>query len=209
MQNLETNLNSVIDCLENLVNNMAIKNVSQSVKDRIQAITNRLSGNDISKTFAKISNILEKLATPQERTQNTTTINEQATEMNPPQKLTYVKAVTGKKIITHIPTAQEPPSLRHHLRRVIVIMEEKHTQTPANRIVNNINMQLQELEASFKVQSASWTDARNLVLIVPTPDDAANMVVEFEKWAMSLPVKASHAQLDTKTHQVVIQCAYI
>ncbi len=76
-------------------------------------------------------------------------------------------------------------------------------------MVNTINMKLQELGAQFKTQSASWMDANNLVLIVPTPDDANNMVIKFKKWLTSLPMKASHAQLDTKTYQIVIQCAYI
>src|ERR1700679_691015 len=76
-------------------------------------------------------------------------------------------------------------------------------------MVNTINAKLEELEAPFKTQSASWTDASNLVLIVPTPDDANIMVAGFEQWSTSLPMKASHAQLDTKTHQIVIQQAYI
>jgi len=44
--------------------------------------------------------------------------------------------------------------------------------------------------------------------MVPTPDNANKMVKEFERWSMSLPTKASHAQLDAKPHQVVIQRAY-
>ena len=91
-------------------------------------------------------------------------------------------------------------------------MEEKppiHARPPANRMVNTINTKLEELEATFKTQSASWTDAGNLVLIVPTPDNAYEMVQGFDKWSTSLPLKASHAQLDTKTHQIVIQRAYI
>jgi hypothetical protein len=84
-----------------------------------------------------------------------------------------------------------------------------HAQTPANRIVTKINERLHELEATFKVQSASWTDAGNLVLIVPTPEDATKMVEAFEEWTACLPTKASHAQLDTKTHQIVIQRAYL
>jgi len=43
----------------------------------------------------------------------------------------------------------------------------------------------------------------------PNPEDASNMVTEFERWAMGLPMKASHAQLNTKTHQVVVQHTYI
>ena len=35
------------------------------------------------------------------------------------------------------------------------------------------------------------------------------MVTGFERWPTSLPAKASHAQLDTKAHHVVIQHAYI
>ena len=41
------------------------------------------------------------------------------------------------------------------------------------------------------------------------PDDANKMVTEFERWSTSLPAKAPHVHLDTKTHQVVIQRAYI
>jgi hypothetical protein len=59
------------------------------------------------------------------------------------------------------------------------------------------------------VQSASWTDTGNLVFIVPTPDNTTMMVTEFKKWIMCLPTKASHAQLDIKTHQIVIQRAYL
>ena len=161
---MQNKLNSTMDCLEHLVNNVVIKNVSQSAKDRIQAITNKM--------LAKITNIPKKLVTTKESTQVATTANEPVAEMNPPQKPTFMKVTAGKKVITCISTAQEPPSLRHHPRQVIVIMEEKlpiHTQTLANRIVTNINMKLQELEASFKVQGTSWTHARNLVLIVPTP----------------------------------------
>ncbi len=63
-------------------------------------------------------------------------------------------------------------------------MEEKpavHAGPPANEIVPKINAMLREFEAPSKAQSASWTDARNLVLIVPTPDDANNLVTEFER----------------------------
>lgn len=91
-------------------------------------------------------------------------------------------------------------------------MEEKppiHAQPPANRVVNTINAKLQGLGAQFKMQSTGWTDASDLVLIVPTPHDANNMVAEFEKWSTSLSMKAPHTQLNTKTHQIVIQCAYI
>ena len=35
------------------------------------------------------------------------------------------------------------------------------------------------------------------------------MVTGFGRWSTSSPAKASHAQLDTKAHQVVIQCGYM
>ena len=204
----QNRINSAIDRLENLINNAEIETINQSAKDRIQALASRLNGNEMNKTLTKISEVLEKLTRPQENTQPTD-IDETSDQT---QTRTFAKVVKDKRITTRIPTAQEPPSLRHHPRRVIVIMEEKppiHARTPANKIVTNINTRLQELGATFKVQSTSWTDAGNLVIIVPTPEDAAKMVTEFEGWAKSLPSKASHAQLDTKTHQVVIQRAYL
>ena len=186
--------------------------VSQSAKDRVQALTNRLNSNDINRMLGKITEVLEKLTAQQESTQNRTTLKNPTPEMTPPQKPTFAKVAGSRKIATHIPMAEEPPSLRHHPRRVIVLMEEKppvHACTPANKMVSTINKKLQEIGAPFKTQSASWTDAGNLVLIVPTPEDANKMVAGFEEWSNSLPMKASHAQLDTKTHQIVIQQAYI
>ena len=41
-------------------------------------------------------------------------------------------------------------------------------------MVNTINVKMEALEATFRVQSASWMDASNLVLIVPTPNDTQN-----------------------------------
>ena len=35
------------------------------------------------------------------------------------------------------------------------------------------------------------------------------MVAEFESLSTSLPVEAPHAQIDTKTHQIVIQHSYV
>lgn len=205
-------INGALDRLERLVNDATLENISQSVKDRIQALANRLNGNDINKTLGKITEVLEKLTAQQENTQIATTQKDPTLETTPPQKQTFAKVVASKKTTTRVPTAEEPPSLRHHPRRVIVLMEEKppvHARPPANKVVNTINTKLQELGARFKTQSASWTDAGNLVLIVPTPDDANNMVAQFDRWSTSLPMKASLAQLDTKTHQVVIQRAYI
>ena len=72
-----------------------------------------------------------------------------------------------------------------------------------------INAKLEALDAPFKAQSASWTDTGNLVLIVPTPNNASTMVSGFESWSTCLPMKLSHAQLDTKFHQIVVQQAYI
>ena len=76
-------------------------------------------------------------------------------------------------------------------------------------MVNTINVIMEVLEATFRVQSASWTDAGNLVLIVPTPNDTHEMAAGFEQWSSSLPMKASHAQLDSKAHQIVVQQAYL
>ena len=222
-------INSALDRLESLINDTTIENISQSTKDRIQALTNRLSGNDINKTLGKITEVLKKLTTQQESTQHATilkdltpetkphqkqnhTRNKTTPETKPHQKPTFAKVAASRKVTTRIPKAEEPPSLRHHLRRVIVLMEEKppvHAQMPANKVVNNINAKLQEVGAPFKTQSASWTDAGNLVLIVPTPEDTSKMVIEFDKWSTSLPMKVSHAQLNTKTHQIVIQHAYL
>ena len=78
-------------------------------------------------------------------------------------------------------------------------MEEK-PPVNARQIVTTINEILPEPGAPFKAQSASWTDA-------PTPDDAGKIVTQFERWSTSLPAKATHAQLATRTHQVAIQRA--
>ena len=184
-----------------------IENVSQSMKDRIQALVNRLNSNDISRTLGKTTEVFEKLTTQQANTSNEPTPHTQTTAMDPPQKQTFAKATASRKVVTCIQTVEEPLSLRHHLRRVIIIMQEKppvHAQVPAIKIVSTINMKLHKLKASFKVQSASWTDISNLVLIVPTPKDATMMVTEFKKWKTCLPAKASHTQPDTKTHQIII-----
>ena len=205
-------INNTLERLESLINDTPLENISQSAKDRIQALSNRLNGNDINKTLGKITEVLEKLTTQQESTQNATAPKNATPETTPPQKPTFAKVAASRRVVTRVPTAEEPPSLRHHPRRVIIIMEEKppvHARPPANRMVNTINARLVELEAPVRAQSASWTDAGNLVLIVPTPNDAHEMVEAFDKWSNSLPMKASHAQLDTKTHQIVIQRAYI
>ena len=102
-----------------------MEEVSQSAKDRIQALSNRLNRNDINKMLGKITEVLEKLTTQQESTQSTTTLKDPTPETTPLQKQTYVKVMASRKIITHIPTAEEPPNLRHHPRRVIIIMEDK------------------------------------------------------------------------------------
>ena len=73
IQNPETTqnrINSVLDRLESLFNNATIDNIGQSTKDRIQALANRLNGNDISKRLGKITKVLEKLTTQQENTSN-------------------------------------------------------------------------------------------------------------------------------------------
>ena len=73
IQNPETTqnrINNVLDRLESLVNNATIDNIGQSTEDRIQALANRLNGNDISKTLGKITEVLEKLTTQQENTSN-------------------------------------------------------------------------------------------------------------------------------------------
>ena len=44
-------INSILDRLESLLNNSAIEDVSQSVKERIQALVNRLNGNDLNQTL--------------------------------------------------------------------------------------------------------------------------------------------------------------
>ena len=173
-----------------------MEEVSQSVKDRIQALSNRLNRNDINKTLGKITEVLKKLTTQQESMQSTTTLKDPTPETTPLQKQTYTKVTASRKIITCIPTVEEPPNLRHHPRRVIIIMEDKppvHAQPPANKMVNMINTKLEVLNAPFKAQSASWTDAGNLVLIVPTPDDASTMVSRFKSWSTCLPMKPSHA----------------
>ena len=108
-----------------MINNTQMEDISQSAKDRILALSNRLNGNDINKMLGKITEVLKKLTTQQENTWITTTPKDQTLEMTQPQKQTYAKATASKKIITHILTAEEPLSLRHHPRRVIVIMEEK------------------------------------------------------------------------------------
>ena len=99
--------------------------LSQSAKDRILVLLNRLNRNDINITLGKITEVLKKLTTQQENTQKTMTPSDPAPETTIPQKQTYTKAVASKRVTTHIPTVDKPPSLRHHLRRVIVIMEEK------------------------------------------------------------------------------------
>ena len=63
-------IRSVPDRLESLVNNATIDNIGQSTRDRIQALANRLNGNNISKTLGKITKVLEKLTTQQENASN-------------------------------------------------------------------------------------------------------------------------------------------
>ena len=128
MQNQDTvtnRINSALDRLESLINNVTIENISQSAKDRIQALANRLSGNDINKMLGKITEVLEKLTTQQESTQHATIPKVPTSETKPHQKPTFTKVAVSRKVTTRIPKAEEPPSLRHHLRRVIVLMEEK------------------------------------------------------------------------------------
>ena len=61
--NATNRINNILDRLENLINDTPVENVSQSAKDRIQALSNRLNGNDINKTLGKITEVLEKLTT--------------------------------------------------------------------------------------------------------------------------------------------------
>ena len=61
-QNPETTLNRInntLDRLENLINNVTIENISQSTKDWIQVLANRLNGRDISKTLGEITSARE------------------------------------------------------------------------------------------------------------------------------------------------------
>ena len=60
-------MNSNLDRLEGLINNAAIENVSQSPRDRIQALANRLNGNDMNQTLGEITDVLEKLTTQPNR----------------------------------------------------------------------------------------------------------------------------------------------
>ena len=62
-----------------------MEEVSQSAKDRIQALSNRLNGNDINKMLGKITEVLEKLTTQQESTQSTTTLKDPTPETTPLQ----------------------------------------------------------------------------------------------------------------------------
>ena len=48
-------MNSTLDRLESPLNHTAIENVSQSAQDRIQALGDRLNGNDMNKTLGKIT----------------------------------------------------------------------------------------------------------------------------------------------------------
>ena len=67
-------INSTLNRFGSLLNNAAIKNVSKSAKDRIQASANRLNGHDINKTLGKITEALEMLTAQQdESTLNATT----------------------------------------------------------------------------------------------------------------------------------------
>ena len=54
-------IKSNLDRLEGLINNAAIKNISQSAKDRTQALANRLNGNAMNKTLGEITEVLEKV----------------------------------------------------------------------------------------------------------------------------------------------------
>ena len=116
-----------------------------------------------------------------------------------------------RKVATRVPAAEERPSLRHYPRRVIIIMEEKlpvHAQPPANKIVTTINAR-HESSRYFSSTKHELDGRQDLVLVVPTTDDSKKMVIEFERWSASSLAKASHAQTDTKTYQVIIQRAYI
>ena len=62
-----------------------MEEVSQSTKDRIQALLNRLNGNDINKMLGKITEVLEKLTTQQESMQSTTTPKDPTPETTPLQ----------------------------------------------------------------------------------------------------------------------------
>ena len=54
-------LKSNLDQLGSLINNVAIKNISQSI-DRIEALASRLNSN-VNKTLGEITEALEKLTT--------------------------------------------------------------------------------------------------------------------------------------------------
>ena len=123
------------------------------------------------------------------------TANAPTAETKSPQKRTFAEVAAGRKIATRVPTVEEPPNLGHHPRSVIERIEEippAHAQPLANKIVTTVYEKLQEFRTPFKAQTANWTDTGNLVLRVPTPDDANKMVIEFERWSTSLPVKASY-----------------
>ena len=139
-------INSTLDRLENLINNQQrmIENVSQSTKDRIQALANRVN----SKTVGKITDVLEKLTTQQESTPNVATLNGLTAQTKPPQKRTFAKVATGRKIATRVPTAEEPPSLRHHPRRVIGIMEQKPPVHPVHQRIKSSPQSTQSYESS-------------------------------------------------------------
>ena len=79
-QNPDTALNKINSTLNrfgSLLNNLVFENVSKSAKDRIQALANRLNGNDMNKTPRKITAALEMLTTQQEEsTLNATTLKD-------------------------------------------------------------------------------------------------------------------------------------
>ena len=174
-QNPETTqnrINSALDRLETLTNNTAIENISQSTKDRIQALANSLNASDITKTLRKITEVLEELTTQQANTSNEPTLQKQTTATDPPQKRAFATAAASRKVVIRVPTLEEPPSLRYHPRRVTVIIPEKppvHARAAVNKIVSTIKAKLRKLGASFKVQSAS---RRTLATCysVPTPE---------------------------------------
>ena len=60
-------MNSNLNRLEGLINNAAIENVSQSPRDRIEALANRVNGNNMNKMLGEITEVLEKLTTQPNR----------------------------------------------------------------------------------------------------------------------------------------------
>ena len=74
MQNPETALNRINSPLQQC-NDRKRKPIHERQNPGIQALANRVNGNDISKTLGKFTKVLEKLTTQQENTSNVATPN--------------------------------------------------------------------------------------------------------------------------------------